>query len=78
MISVIIIPHLTFYSCQNSPKQLRLADYLSTNFLQNEQFSNSQTLLFVRHSVTLIKLLNKFKCSLSAYYVSVYNYSVYL
>jgi len=52
-------------------------DVIITNLLQNEQFSNRQTSLFVRYSVTLIKLLNKFKCSLSAYYVSVYCYSVY-
>jgi len=52
-------------------------DLIITNFLQNEQFSNSQTLLSVRYSATLIKLLNKFKCSLSDYYVSVYCYSVY-
>jgi len=31
-----------------------------TNFLPSERFSNSQTLILVRYSMTLIKLLNKY------------------
>jgi len=40
-------------------------------------YSQAHELFIVRYSVTLIKLRNKFKYSLSAYYVSVYCYSVY-
>jgi len=46
-------------------------DLIITNFRQNEQSSNSQTLLFVCYSMTLIEILNKFKRSLSADFVSV-------
>jgi len=38
-------------------------DLIITNFLQSERFSNKRYyLLFVRYSMALIKLLNKFNC----------------